>query len=243
MQSADGTRCARLARSRHASRSTQSGCSARPSASAAGEGNCSARTARSVLVTRDRDAPAAAHSAAVRCCPSPEQLGRATAARERHAPCSSRAIATRRRRHTVWPLGTAFRQRGWGGRLWRADGTGRARHARSHRAGGGNQSSRWARPSASAEGPCASVWGFAVGIEIVLGMIRSRSATARRRPARWGEGGRREEGRGGGDMNKHTPQDPLGPRLGRGACARRAAIRQIDPDHTSGVLWESKLST
>jgi hypothetical protein len=40
--------------------------SALPSNSAAGEGNCRARTARGVLVSRDCDAPAAAQSAAAR---------------------------------------------------------------------------------------------------------------------------------------------------------------------------------
>jgi hypothetical protein len=137
LQSADGTLRARLARSRRAGGRAQCGRSARPSASAAGEGNCRARTAHGVLVSRDRDAPAAVHSAAARRGPPPARLGRATADRRRRAACSSRAIATRRRRLTERPLSETLRQRGWGGRLQSADGTRRARLARSRHAGGG----------------------------------------------------------------------------------------------------------
>ena len=78
--------------------------------------------ARGVLVTRKRDAPAAAHSAAARRGPPPARLGRAYAERGRHAACSSRATATRRRQNTVRPPGAALRQRGWGGRPQSADG-------------------------------------------------------------------------------------------------------------------------
>ena len=57
-----------------------------------------ARTARGVLVARDRDAPAAAALvAAVRRCPPPARLGRATAERGRHVACSSRPGPSPRR--------------------------------------------------------------------------------------------------------------------------------------------------
>jgi hypothetical protein len=91
-------RSARLAQTRHAVGSTQS-LAARPSASAVKEGDCRARTARGVLVSRHRNAPAAAHGATARRCLHPERLGRAAEGRRPHAACSSRAIATRRRQH------------------------------------------------------------------------------------------------------------------------------------------------
>ena len=133
-------RRARHARTQRAGGGTLCGRSARPSASAAWEGVCRVHG--------------------------------------RHAACSSRPIATRRRRHTVLPLGAGLRQRGWGGvtaergrhetcssragatrrrrhtvlrraSAERADGTRRARLARSRRAGGGTLCGRFARPSAS----------------------------------------------------------------------------------------------
>jgi hypothetical protein len=54
------------------------------------DGRRRARTARGVLVSRGRDAPAAANSAAARCGPPPARLGKAAAARGRHAACASR---------------------------------------------------------------------------------------------------------------------------------------------------------
>jgi hypothetical protein len=103
MQSADGTRHARLARSRHASSGTQSGRSARSSASAAGEVGRRARTARSVLVTRDRDAPAAAQCAAalrgLRWPPgdcSARTAHGVLVPRQRDAPAAAHSAAVRR---------------------------------------------------------------------------------------------------------------------------------------------------
>jgi hypothetical protein len=72
MQSADGTRRACVARSR---------CTSGPSASAAVEDGCRARTARGVLVSRDRDAPATAHVGTFCkfCCHISVQTSRGTA--------------------------------------------------------------------------------------------------------------------------------------------------------------------
>jgi hypothetical protein len=109
-----------------------------------------ARTARDVIVLRDRGAPAAAFDAAVRRCPQPARLGRATAECGRHMACLSRAIATRRRRHSVPPCGAALRQLGWGEQLQGADDTGRARLARSQRVRGGIRCCLAVLPSASA---------------------------------------------------------------------------------------------
>jgi hypothetical protein len=91
--------------------------------------------------------------------------------------------------------GTALRQRGWGGRLQRVDGTRRARHARSRRAGGGTQSGRWARPFASAagEGDCRARTAAA---------CTSRAIATRRR---------RHTVRPLGAAGLLTPQDPTGP--------------------------------
>jgi hypothetical protein len=97
--SADDTWRARLARSRSAGGCAQCCLAARPTVSATGESDCRARTARDVIVLRDRCAPAAAPDAAVRRCPLPARLGRATAERGRHVACSTRTIATRRRQH------------------------------------------------------------------------------------------------------------------------------------------------
>jgi hypothetical protein len=90
-----------------------------PSASAAGEGDRRgvARTACSVLVSRGRDAPAAAHSTAARRGPPPARLGRATARvtlgardgearRERHA--RGRGI-----RHGQRPRAQISAREGW----------------------------------------------------------------------------------------------------------------------------------
>ena len=86
------------------------------SGSSAGESDsgCRVRTTQGVLVSRDRNASAAALVAAVRCFPPPVRLGRATAERRWHVACSSqaRAIATRRRRHLMLPSGAALRQLG-----------------------------------------------------------------------------------------------------------------------------------
>ena len=116
LQGADGTRCARPARSRRAGGGTWCSSSARHSvgAAAAGGGDCIARTARGVLVPRDRDAPEAAYGAAAGRGPPPALLGRATAEHGRHAASSSRAIATCRQWHIVPPLGAVLRvsQRG-----------------------------------------------------------------------------------------------------------------------------------
>jgi hypothetical protein len=141
LQCADGTCRARLARPRRAGGGTWCCLATLLSASAAGEDDCRAQTARGVLVSCDRDVPAFALSAAVRRCPPPARLarGRATAGRGRHLACSSPgpAIATRRRRRLVLPCGAALRQLGWEGRLQSADGTCLARLARSRRACGG----------------------------------------------------------------------------------------------------------
>jgi hypothetical protein len=152
--SANSTRCASRPRSRRTGGGTRCGRSAWPSTSAAGERYCTlrARTARGRLITRCCDASAVTHSAATRHCPPPARLGRATAERGWHAACSSRAIATRRRRHMVRPLGAALRQRFWGGLLLSTDGTRRARHARSRRSGGGTLCGRRTWPPASAAG-------------------------------------------------------------------------------------------
>ena len=77
LQSADGKRSARLARPRRASGGTRCCLAARPSTSAAGEGGGRAPTACGMLVSRDRDLPAAAPSVAPRRGPPPAQLGRA----------------------------------------------------------------------------------------------------------------------------------------------------------------------
>ena len=93
--SADDTWRARLARSRRAGGCTQCCLAARPSASATGESDCRARTARDVIVLRDRGAPAAAPDAAVRRCPQPARL-RALARRARSIPDPRRQRPGRR---------------------------------------------------------------------------------------------------------------------------------------------------
>jgi hypothetical protein len=94
--------------------------------SSAGESGCRARTTRGVLVTRDRDAPAAAADAAVLRCHPPARLGRTTAERGRHAACSSRAIATRPRQQAMLSSGAVIRQLSWGERLQIAEGVWRS---------------------------------------------------------------------------------------------------------------------
>ena len=97
VQSLYGTWRARLTRSRRAGFCTQRIRAALPSASSAGEGACRAQLARGVIISHDRDMPAVALGAALRRCPLPVLLGRATAESGRHMVCSSRVIATRRR--------------------------------------------------------------------------------------------------------------------------------------------------
>ena len=77
-----------LARSRRTSGGTQSRHTVRHSPSAVWQGDCRARTARDVLVSRDRDAPAAAQKAAARLGPRPVRLERAIKERGRHVTCS-----------------------------------------------------------------------------------------------------------------------------------------------------------
>ena len=107
---------------------------ARTLPSVAGEIGCRARTARAVRVLRDRDAPVAELSSAWRRCPH----GRATAVRGWHVTCSSCVIAAAARwwRHPMLPCGAAAAlcHIGWGKRLQSADGTWRARLARSQHA-------------------------------------------------------------------------------------------------------------
>jgi hypothetical protein len=79
LQSADDTARARLALSRRAGSGTRCRSAMLPSTSAAGEDDCRAWTTRGVLVSRDREAPAAAPDAAMLHCPPPARLGRATA--------------------------------------------------------------------------------------------------------------------------------------------------------------------
>jgi hypothetical protein len=114
VQSLYGTWRARLTRLRCAGFCTQCCRAALPSASSAGPGesDCRAWTALGVLVpgARDRDAQAAALGAAVRRCPPPARLGRASAERRRHVSGSSRAITTRLRRHLMQPCGAALHQ-------------------------------------------------------------------------------------------------------------------------------------
>ena len=154
MHSADGTRRARPARSRCAGGGTWSGRPAQPSASAAGEGVCIARTARGVLVLRDRDAPAEAHRAAARRCPLTARLGmgecslRARTARgrlvtrDRDAPAVTQSVAARRcPPPALLRKATAERGRHTA-----------CRPARSRRAGSCTWCCRSARPSASAAG-------------------------------------------------------------------------------------------
>jgi hypothetical protein len=134
VQSLYGTWRARLTRLRCAGFCTQCCRAALPSASSAGPGesDCRAWTALGVLVpgARDRDAQAAALGAAVRRCPPPARLGRASAERRRHVSGSSRAITTRLRRHLMQPCGAALHQRSWRERFQSTDNTWCARLAR-----------------------------------------------------------------------------------------------------------------
>ncbi len=84
LQSTDGTWRACLARAQRAGSGTWFSRAALTSTSAAGEDGCRARMAHGVLVPRESVAPAAATAAALRRCPLPAQLGRATADRRRH---------------------------------------------------------------------------------------------------------------------------------------------------------------
>ena len=122
LQSADGTGRAGRACSRCAGAGTRCVLAALFSASAAGESYCRARTTHGVLASRDRIASAAALVAAVRSCPPPVLRGRETAERRWHVACSSRAIATCRRRHLMLPCCAAPRQFGLGERLQSAGG-------------------------------------------------------------------------------------------------------------------------
>ena len=121
-----------------------------------------------MIVLRDRCAPAAAPDAAVRRCPQPAQLGRATAECGRHRACWSRLLALRRRRHSVLPCCAVLRQCSWGERLQGADDTWRACLARSHRISGGTRCCRAELPSASAarESNC--------GAQMARGLLVSR---------------------------------------------------------------------
>jgi hypothetical protein len=112
-ESADGTWRARLAYSLRASGGTRRCRAALPSTSSAGESDRRVRTAHGALVARDRVAPAAALDAAYWRCTPPARLGRATAVCGRHVVCSSRAIATRRRRYPMLPCGAVIRQLSW----------------------------------------------------------------------------------------------------------------------------------
>ena len=121
-----------------------------------------------MIVLRDRCAPAAAPDAAVRRCPQPAQMRRATAECGRHRACWSRLLALRRRRHSVLPCGAVLRQCSWGERLQGADDTWRACLARSHRISGGTRCCRAELPSASAarESNC--------GAQMARGLLVSR---------------------------------------------------------------------
>jgi hypothetical protein len=92
--------------------------------------------------------------------------------------CSSRASATRRRRHLVLPGNAALRQRSWGGWQLSADGTGPARLARSRRSGACPQCCRAAIPSASSAGPGGGDCRALTSLGVLVSRERDAQAAA-----------------------------------------------------------------